>query len=233
MKKLWILVAAVVLVGAAAVVEAAGPIDGEIGAVYWNSEFNSSGVAGLTSDSGSPGFRAQLWLFNKYGVKAGMYRTDLDDFTAIETSNYTSVDLMWRPLSPTQNNYLAVGLGWQQMDLNTIGLQGDTDGVRVNVDGRVGFGKIVFAYGEGSYLPSLSDATALTPSLGQFESMSGYEYELGVSVKPFPFVQIRAGYRMHSVDFTQTGLDPLLGFGTEMEGTAESSGFLAGLTFNF
>ena len=233
MKKLWILVASFVLVGAGAAVEAAGPIDGEIGAIYWNSEFDSSGVAALASDAGSPGFRAQLWLFNKYGVKAGMYRTDLNDFTAIETSNYTSVDVMWRPLSPTQNNYLAVGLGWQQMDLNTIGLQGDTNGVRVNVDGRLGLGKIVFAYGEASYLPSLSDATASTPGFGQFGSMSGYEYEFGVSVKPFPFVQLRAGYRMHSVDFNQTGLDPLLGFGTEMEGTAESSGILAGLTFNF
>ncbi|NIM61698.1 MAG: hypothetical protein GTO30_08605, partial [Acidobacteria bacterium] len=71
-----------------------------------------------------------------------MYRTDLDDFAAIETSDYTSVDVMWRPFSPTQNNYVAVGLGWQQMDLNTIGLQGDTGGVRVNVDGRIGLGKI-------------------------------------------------------------------------------------------
>ena len=233
MKKLWILAASLVFVSAGAAVEAAGPIDGEVGAIYWNSEFDSSGVAALASDAGSAGFRAQLWLFNKYGVKAGMYRTDLDDFTSIETSNYTSVDVMWRPLSPTQNNYLAVGLGWQQMELNTIGLQGDTSGVRVNVDGRVGLGKILFFYGEGSYLPSLGDATASTPSLGQFESMSGYEYEVGVSWKVFPFVQLRAGYRMHSVDFTQTGLDPLLGFGTEMEGTAESSGILAGLTFNF
>jgi hypothetical protein len=233
MKKLWIFVATVALVGAAATVEAAGPVDGEIGAIYWNSEFDSSGVAALASDAGSTGLRAQLWLFNKYGVKAGVYRTDLNDFAAVETSDYTSLDLMWRPLSPTQNNYLAVGLGWQQMDLNTIGLQGDTDGVRVNVDGRVGLGKIVFAYGEASYLPSLSDAMALTPALGQFENMSGYEYEFGVSVKPFPFVQIRAGYRMHSVDFDQTGLDPLLGFGTAMKGTAESSGILAGLTFNF
>ena len=233
MNKLGILAAGFVLAAAANVVDAAGPIDGEVGAIYWNSEFDSSGVAALASDAGSPGFRAQLWLFNKYGVKAGMYRTDLDDFAAIETSDYTSVDVMWRPFSPTQNNYVAVGLGWQQMDLNTIGLQGDTGGVRVNVDGRIGLGKIFFFYGEASYLPKLSDATAATPALGRFESMSGHEYELGVSVKPAPFVQLRAGYRTHSVDFSQTGLDPLLGFGTQLDGTAESSGFLAGLTFNF
>jgi hypothetical protein len=233
MKKLWILVASFVLVGAGTAIEAAGPIDGEVGAIYWNSDFDSSGVSALASDAGSPGFRASLWLFNKYGMKAGMYRTNLDDFSSIEASDYASLDFMWRPLSPTQNNYFAVGLGWQQMDLNTIGLEGDTSGVRVNVEGRVGLGKIVFAYGEGSYLPSLDDATATTVGFGQFESMSGYEYELGVSWKMFPFVQLRAGYRMHSIDFDQAGLDPLLGFGTEMAGTAESSGFLAGLTFNF
>ncbi|NIL99866.1 MAG: hypothetical protein GTN89_02585 [Acidobacteria bacterium] len=232
MRKLAILVASLALVSATAV-DAAGPVDGEIGAIYWNSEFDSSGVAALSSDSGSPGFRGQLWLFNKYGVKAGMYRADLDDFTAVETSDYTSVDLMWRPFSPTQNNYIAVGLGWQEMDLSTIGLQGDTSGIRINVDGRVGFGKILFAYGEASYLPALGDATATTPALGRFESMTGYEYELGVSVKTFPFMQFRAGYRMQSVDFDQTGLDPLLGFGTSMKGSAESSGILAGLTFNF
>ena len=44
---------------------------------------------------------------------------------------------------------------------------------------------------------------------------------------------MRAGYRMHSVDFDQIGLDPLLGFGAQVKGTAESSGILAGLTFNF
>ena len=231
MKQLLTLAAILVLAPAAAL--AAGPVDGEIGAIYWNSEFDSTGAAGLTSDAGTPGFRASLWMFNKYGIRAGMFRTDLDDFSNIETSNYTSLDFMWRPISPTQNNYFAVGLGWQDMDLNTIGLEGSTRGARVNVEGRLGLGKIVFAYAEGSYLPSLDDAAASTIGFGQFEDLSGHEYEIGVSVKPAPFMQIRAGYRMHSVDFSQTGMDPLLGFGTEMDGTAESSGILAGLTFNF
>jgi opacity protein-like surface antigen len=231
MKKLLILAAILVLAPVTAL--AAGPVDGEIGAIYWNSEFDSTGAAALTSGAGSPGFRASLWMFNKYGIRAGMFRTDLDDFSNIETSDYTSLDFMWRPISPTQNNYFAVGLGWQDMDLNTIGLQGSTSGARVNVEGRLGLGKIVFAYGEGSYLPALDDAAASSVAYGRFEDLSGYEYEIGVSVKPAPFVQIRAGYRMHSLDFKQTGLDPLLGFGTEMNGTAESSGFLAGLTFNF
>ncbi len=82
MKKLWILAASFVLVGTGTAIEAAGPVDGEVGAIYWNSDFDSTGVASLASDAGSPGFRASLWLFNKCGVKAGVYRTDLDDFSA-------------------------------------------------------------------------------------------------------------------------------------------------------
>ena len=84
-----------------------------------------------------------------------------------------------------------------------------------------------------AYLPSLDDGVATLPGYGQFEDLSGHEYEVGISVKPAPFVNLRAGYRVHSIDFNQTGMDPNLGFGTEMAGTAESSGFLAGLVFNF
>lgn len=233
MKKLLAMTAGLMMVAAGATTQAAGPIDGEVGAVYWNSEFDSTGRSAMTSDAGSPGFRASLWLFNRYGIKAGIYQTDLDAFSSIESSNYTTLDVMWRAFSPTQNNYVAVGLGWQQMNLNSIYLAGSTSGARINVEGRVGLGRIVYAYGEGSYLPSLDDGVATLPGYGQFEDLSGHEYEVGISVKPAPFVNLRAGYRAHSIDFNQTGMDPNLGFGTEMAGTAESSGFLAGLVFNF
>ena len=212
---------------------AAGPVDGEFGAVYWLSDYDGSGVTALSSDSGSPAFRASLWLFDKYGVKAGVYRSDLDDVGAIEASSYTSIDVMWRPLSPTSNNYIAVGLGWQEMDLNAIGLEGDTSGARVSAEGRVGLGRLFYAYGEGAYMPDLDDANATTVGFGQFEDLSGYEYEAGISWKVAPFINVRAGYRVHSVDFNQTGLDPLLGFGSQFDGTAESSGFLMGARFNF
>jgi len=231
MKKLIFSAALLVLV-AGATAEAAGPVDGEIGAVWWNSEFDSTGATAMTDDAGAPGYRASLWLFNRYGIKAGMYEANLDPGVA-PASDYTSIDFMWRAFSPTQNNYVAVGLGWQQMDLLSIGIDGSTSGARINVEGRVGLGKIVFAYGEGSYLPSLDDASALDPMYGQFQDMSGMEYEVGISVKPAPFMNIRAGYRAHSVDFMQTGLDPLLGLGPDMDGSAESNGLLLGAVFNF
>lgn len=221
------------LLGLAPMSLAAGPVDVEVGALYWHSDYSGSGVASLSSDAGSPAFRASLWLFNRYGVRAGVYRTDLDDFGSIENSDYTSVDFLWRPLSPTSNNYFAVGLGWQEMDLNAIGLEGDTSGLRVSAEGRVGLGTLFYLYGEGSYMPDLDEAVATTVGFGRFEDLSGQEYELGVSWKMAPFVNLRAGYRMHRVEFDQTGLDPMLGFGNAQSGTAESDGYLLGLVFNF
>ena len=78
---------------------ALGPIDGEVGAVWWANDFDSTGGAStLTADGDAPGFRAELWVYNKYGVRAGLYTSDLDDVNT-ENSDYMSVDLLWRPIS--------------------------------------------------------------------------------------------------------------------------------------
>lgn len=211
---------------------AMGPVDGEIGAVYWANDFDSKGVASFSSGANAPGFRAELWLFERYGLRAGQYRSDLDDY-GTETADYTSLDFMWRAFSPTENNFFALGLGWQEMDLGTIGLSGDTSGARISAEGRVSVAALVYLYAQGSYLPSMDDADAVVAGLGRFEDVSGHEYELGVSWKMAPFVSLRAGYRSNNVEFTQTGLDPLLGFGAEMDGEVESGGFLGGLSLRF
>ncbi len=211
---------------------AMGPVDGEIGAVYWANDFDSRGVASFSSGANAPGFRAELWLFQRYGLRAGQYRSDVDDFS-LDTADYTSLDFMWRAFSPTENNFFALGVGWQEMDLGTIGLSGETSGARISAEGRIGVAALVYLYGQASYLPELDDTDAAVTALGRFESLSGHEYELGVSWKMAPFVSLRAGYRSQNVEFTQTRLDPLLGFGTEMDGEVESGGFLAGLSLRF
>lgn len=206
---------------------AMGPIDGEVGAVWWANEFESTGGAStLSADGDAPGYRAEMWLFHRYGVRAGAYASDLSDISAAD-SDYMSVDLLWRAISPLENTFLALGVGYQEMDLASIGLAGDTSGARISAEGRVGLG-VVYFYGQGSYLPELDDAPAVQASDGRFFDMTGMEFEVGVSWKMFPFVNLRAGYREHSVDFTRE--DSL---SNRFEGTAESSGFLAGLTFNF
>jgi hypothetical protein len=121
----------------------------------------------------------------------------------------------------------------------------------------------VYAYGHGSYLPSLDDTPAVGG--GTFEDMDGYEYELGVAWKMAPFISAHAGYRMTSIDFTQTDVSvapsSLNGLGSmggseggathfqsqskstqgagsppvlvDVDGDAETKGFFLGLGFHF
>jgi hypothetical protein len=212
---------------------AMGPVDGEIGAAWWANDFSASGNgSSVDASAGAPGFRAELWLFKRYGLRAERYSSDGADLGASST-DYTSVDFRWRAFSPTENNFLALGAGWQQMDMATLGLEGNTSGARLGLEGRVAAGGLFYFYGQGSYLPSLSDTPAVDPALGRFENMSGWEYEAGVSWKMFPFLSMRGGYRSQRVDFTRTGYEILPGEEDSMDGAVESSGFLLGLSFRF
>lgn len=212
---------------------ALGPIDGEVGAVWWANEFAvNEGGASLTSDGDAPGYRAELWLLQRYGVRAGVYSSELDDLGG-ESTEYMSIDLLWRAFSPTANNFFAVGAGWEEMDLGLIGLDGDTSGPRISLEGRIGVAALVYFYGQGSYLPSMDDATASDSALGRFEDLSGHEVEVGVSWKTFPFMSLRAAYRTQRLDYTRTGYTPLPGQAESMEGEVESKGFLAGLSVRF
>ncbi len=196
---------------------ALGPVDGEIGALWWANEYDVDGASAVDGDA--PGFRAEVWMMKKYGVRAARFSSDLDDI-GLDSSDYSSLDLMWKAFSPTENNFLALGLGWEEMDMTGIGLDGDTSGVRLSVEGRVGIIGAVYAYGQGSYLPSLDDATSAGATLKDLE---GFEYELGVSWKAAPFISFRAGYRENSLDYSSAGID----------GTAETRGFLLGTGFHF
>ena len=212
---------------------AVGPIDGEVGAVWWANDFSySSEVGSISSGAGAPGFRVELWFFNKFGARAERYSSEVDELTT-ETADYTSIDVLWRPFSPSQNNFVAIGLGWQDMDMSTIGLDGETSGVRAVVEGRVSLGGMFYAYGHGSYMPELDDATASDPMSGQYEDLAARQLELGVSWKAMPFLSVRGGYMTYTTDFTQTGIDPLLGMGTELKGEVKSEGFLVGLSARF
>jgi hypothetical protein len=233
MKRARLSVPALLLCCCALPALAAGPIDGEVGAVWWANDFDYSSEAASTSTSaGAPGFRAELWFFNKFGARAERYSSDVDALTS-ETADYTSIDALWRPFSPTQNNFLALGLGWQDMDMSTIGLDGETSGPRAVLEGRVSLGGLFYAYGHGSYMPELDDAQPSDPMFGEYEDLSAYQLELGVSWKAAPFLSVRGGYMTYATDFRQTGIDPLLGVGTELDGEVESKGFLVGLSARF
>ncbi len=208
-------VVACALCGSAAL--AAGSIDGEIGAVYWANEIETEGLTPMTTDADAPGFRAELWMLERYGVKAMQFGSD-PDAGGIDGADTTSVDLMWRAWSPTENNFVAVGLGWGQMDLAPLGSNDSTSGARLSVEGRAGIAGQLFAYGSGAYLPALSDVDSAAIVGGRIEDLSGYELELGLSWRLAPFMSMRAGWRVNDMSFSEyspesMGSGPLLAGG--------------------
>ena len=90
----------------------------------------------------------------------------------------------------------------------------------VMAEGRVGLTSILWFYGRGAYMPDLSDLDA---GAVQFTNGSAFEYEFGLQVKPFPFLQLFGGFRSHKDEFDV----PL--------GTAEikHDGILVGAGVNF
>ena len=133
--------------------------------------------------------------------------------------SWERLKLAWPPV--------AFGVGWQQFDLSTIGLDGDTSGARVTAEARASIG-VAYVYGQASYQPSLDDAPASDLLGGVFEDLSAYEVELGVSWQFMPLMSLRAGYRQQSVDFTRSGT-----ISGDFNADAESSGFLVGFGAHF
>ncbi|UCF68677.1 MAG: outer membrane beta-barrel protein [Acidobacteriota bacterium] len=198
---------------------ALGPVDGEVGVVWWANE-QSMGLDGTSvgSDADALGGRAEVWLVDRWGVRAGLYRAE-NDMLGDEKTDYGSLDVMARVLSVTERNYLAVGVGWEQIEFGS-GAGDETSGLRVIAEGRLGFGGIVYGYGQAAYMPSLDDFPGA-------KDVDGMEYDLGVSVEPAPFVSLRVGYRTTTVDFQ--------GDGALIAGnySVETDGFHAGVGLHF
>lgn len=201
---------------------AAGPVDGEFGALWWANDFDAKlGAQDASTDAGAPGFRGEVWLFGDYGMRAAMFESDPDG--AGDKTDYTSIDLMWKAFSPTENNYFAFGVGWEDADLAGI----ETSGARLSVEGSVGIIAVLQAYGQASYLPALDEFEA-APDV-RFEDLDGHEFELGLAWNAAPLVNVRAGYRQTVMDFTE--VDSLAALKTD--GSTESKGLLVGLGLRF
>lgn len=175
------------LPGAAAV--AAGPIDAEAGLNWWANDFDAD-LGGGDVDAGALGGHVQLWWDQTWGLKGALYRSDLADSEDADDADYLSVDVKRRLISPTENNYLAAGIGYQHLDLRG----GDTRGLRVIVEGRLGVIGAVWVYGHSAWMPVFDDTAAR-------ESQDALEFEAGIGFSPLPFIKLSAGWRKFDLDF--------------------------------
>lgn len=181
------LLAALAAFSAAPAVQALGPLDAEAGVLWWSHDVDTADLG--SSDADGTGAYAELWWAEGWGLAADYYKSDPDRRGFGDTTDF-SVDVKRRVLSPTENNFIALGVGWQDAEL--VGGH-TTEGVRLTADARVGLG-ILHAYGRAVWMPDLGDA-------GPRDDISGHEYQVGVSFTPFPFLNLRAGYRIRELDY--------------------------------
>ena len=197
---------------------ALGPVDGEVTVLYWNSDTDAFGAS---ESSSAVGGRAELWFIKKLGVSAGIYRPEPDGSLDGLEFDYKNLDVKWRLISPTENNFLAVGAGWQLVDIDFGGFDTDTSGLRLVAEGRVGLVNILYLYGRAAYLPSLDD---LDTGLITLTDGKGKEFEFGLQLKPMPFIQFFAGFRSHEDNFEGP-------FGADVD--FKHDGIVAGAGVNF
>jgi hypothetical protein len=194
---------------------ALGPVDLEARVMYWKGDFEDTGA---TADMDGYGAEVDLWFTNKIGVTAAMWPVEAKDMFSGFELDYMSLDLKWRLFSPTEHNYLAIGAGYQDIDVGTPFGSYGTSGFRAVLEGNVGLVGVLQGYGTLAYMPSMDELDVV------FDSGSAMEYEFGVKFK-LGLVGIYAGYRMHDMefDFSEGGGSVQL----------KNDGYVAGIGFEF
>lgn len=168
---------------------ALGPIDGEAGMLTWVVDTDNYTDASI--DTASIGGYAELWLDQRWGFRTALYRVS-EDAVSMAPDEQTVVDLKYRLVSPTDNTYVALGLGWEQ---DRFGTEGDTSAARVLIDSRIGVLGALYLYGEAGWAPQMGD-------LGLREDLSSISVETGLVLDPLPFVSLRLAWRYHITDYT-------------------------------
>jgi hypothetical protein len=166
---------------------AAGPLDAEAGVLWWVHDVDATDVGKSNADAA--GAYAEVWWANNWGISGDYYESDPGG--GLSSATAVSIDVKRRLLSPTENNYIALGMGWEDAELVT---GGNAQGPRFVAEGRFGIG-IMFLYAQGAIMPDLGDA-------GARRNLDATEYEAGLSFTPFPFLNFRAGYRSFELDFS-------------------------------
>ena len=141
---------------------------------------------GSTSSSFSSG--GEYWTKNKWGISGNFSSNDESVLLgAPKNSELLNIDINRQLLrSKNKENYLAVGLGWQSVDVDD---SVDADGVRLSLLGKYSLAKRIQFYGTSSWFPE---------EIGSSDSsLSGYNLEAGLLYKPKSRLSLQAGFRFY------------------------------------
>lgn len=164
--------------------------DGSAYVSWWSNNFSANALD-ASYDAGGVGIEGEAWWNQRWGLKGSLYRSDVLESNSGEGPDFLSVDVKRRLISPTRNNFLALGLGWQSVDLTK---EADTEGYRLVLQGGIGLTPVLSFYGHTAWMPGLV-------SSDEIKDPEGLEFEAGIAVKPFPFLSFRAGYRAFKLDY--------------------------------
>ena len=199
------------IISAVVSVQAEESFDGEIGLLMWTNQAETESDDLL--DNGTLNGFAEAWWSRNWGVRGSLYRSELTG-AGIDNSDHYSVDLKRRFYSLSNNSFVALGAGWEEIELGS-GL-GSSSGPRLIAEGRFGLGGAMSFYGQTSWMPDLDDTAA-------HSNLEGRGFEAGLSFEPAPSMSLRLGYRRFRLDFDH-------GNGSD---SAESDGFILGAGFHW
>jgi hypothetical protein len=184
----------------------ASDFTGEVMVEWWANEVDLDTDSG-SFDAGALGGHADVW-FGAWGARVSVFDSELENL-AKSDADFFSLDVKRRLLSFTDNNFVALGLGWEDIDL---ALGDSTSGVRLLAEGQFAPLPILHLYGQIAWMPALSDA-------GGRQDLEATEWEVGASLTPFPFLSLRGGWRQFDLDFSR---------GEDGKGSSKSSGPIIG-----
>ena len=134
-----------------------------------------------------------LWWNRTWGLRGALNRFPEDQVDQAPNEQL-QVDIQRRLQSPVSDSYLSVGLGWEQ---NHFGSQGSLSGLRLSAGGRVHLPGVVSVYVNTGWSPNLKH-------LGTRQDVSTISVETGLVIEPMPFISLRAAYRYHLTDYTES-----------------------------
>ncbi|MGH1543755.1 MAG: hypothetical protein ACRBHB_25370 [Arenicella sp.] len=167
--------------------------------------------SGVTKDSFAT--KAEYWSKSKWGVSGNFTNNDTQLFGEPASSEIKNIDVN-RQLFRSRNsaNYLAVGLGWQEIDIaNEINAEGPS----FSLLGKLNFANSFQVYGTSSWFPELDKTTSR-------DNLSGYQLEAGLLFKHRSSLSLKAGVRVLDLDNNQRGTK-----------ATSSSSFLLGTNLTF
>lgn len=131
----------------------------------------------------------EQWWNDQWRARGALYRGDGDN-ASLEVGNHLSVDLKRRLFSNQENSFLAIGVGWDDIEL-----PGDlnTSGMRLVAEGRYSVFGPAYVFGQAAYTPWLSEINGMTKAFGR-------EVEFGLAINPYPSMSLKAGYRNYWLD---------------------------------